>query len=305
MFCKFCGEERKDELTLNSHMSSCEENPEVKERIQVNGERIAMKNAFEKMRREATNIHDLLDSYVKYFAKQDIIITFESYPDRWDDCVSNSHNAPNGYSENWCGRDKDTPIGYPGWRGTWKGTIKSKNREDDMSNLFPGYFKTGTGSGGQNFRIEGVIFLYDFPQMHEEWKTNKGEVKQMANTFNSEIQHLNAEFNKKLNIHINKNNTILDIENTISDINTLINKIRESRDVIKSQLSKEFHEKNIFNIPNIDSAFINYEKLSKIGVSIQNSLSVEDEDIQFHVKKINVLHNMIYEYYNRHPEIFL
>jgi len=112
----------------------------------------------------------------------------------WDNSVSNSHHAPQGYKTNWAGKAKHTngtpvPRGYPGWYGrVWIRYTEEPESFDAGRNLerFRVYPGTG-GFGSYNGIWEKIcharfkarkshppcyswdckIFTYDFPNCTE------------------------------------------------------------------------------------------------------------------------------------------
>jgi len=157
------------------------------------------KAELEKIRKESRSIEELLGRAGKVWKSLGITVVFTNYPSCYSEKVSNSHNSPKGYKQNWTRNDK-LPYGYPGWTGRWEGYITIDRDISILSKvgfteLIRGvgiggcscnWLKTGIGSSGVNFRIDGMLFLYDFPAMHQQFK-NKGEdfallKKEHANT---------------------------------------------------------------------------------------------------------------------------
>jgi hypothetical protein len=83
----------------------------------------------------------------------------------WKEEVSNSHSAPLGKKDNWGGRKKDEPTGYPGWQGN----IRYRPTDYKTSDYYFGsdaWVGTGinTGSGGY-----ATTYYYDVKLFAEDW----------------------------------------------------------------------------------------------------------------------------------------
>lgn len=92
--------------------------------------------------------------------------------------TSNSHTCPDNGVTNWCERDKDAPIGYPGWNINIGGTLKRLLKHNDSYpyskalNLVG--IKTGTGGGGnEHWGYEASIFVEDWPGLGQGLVMNK------------------------------------------------------------------------------------------------------------------------------------
>jgi hypothetical protein len=104
---------------------------------------------------------------------------------RWSDSVSNSHSRPHNGVENWGGRVKDAPRGYPGWTGRVEWLVAWPQEFDGIylgGDLFSrGSFRsgrqrahTGTGGGGGMFyskkhECDVQKFSYDFRIYAADW----------------------------------------------------------------------------------------------------------------------------------------
>ena len=128
--CDYCNTTRQTEKGIKSHEATCKHNPAV---IETTKKLNTFDAAIEDIRVTAKTVPELLDRIQTFLRTQDIELTFTSTPYQWSDCVSNSHNSPKGYKQNWCGQGdaEGIPKGYPGWQGSWKGSIKyiSKTKE--------------------------------------------------------------------------------------------------------------------------------------------------------------------------------
>lgn len=87
---------------------------------------------------------------------------------RYDSHVSNSHSCPKGGVQNWCGRNKDDPTGYPGYSGDLSCSLIRKPRNDweyPAGKFFDWLgIHTGTGGGGnKNQGWDCKVFLGDWP----------------------------------------------------------------------------------------------------------------------------------------------
>lgn len=130
------------------------------------------------LRLEASSLTEAINLLVsKSKELYNLDIRLDSWPIRFG--IQNvMHSCPIGKRTNW-GSDPELPRGHLGWYGQWKGTIKgtwkgSFGRDkanwsdycDRWSNGFAG-FHTGTGCGGDEFDISGVIFMEDFPKIYK------------------------------------------------------------------------------------------------------------------------------------------
>ena len=82
----------------------------------------------------------------------------------WHSRVSNSHCAPLGGLQNWCGLNVNQPTGYPGWQGRIR-----FNTEGDFGGFFNDICRstginTGTGGGG------GGSYEYDVKLFEDDWQ---------------------------------------------------------------------------------------------------------------------------------------
>jgi hypothetical protein len=90
---------------------------------------------------------------------------------------SNSHSAPVGKPENW-NRFKDVPLGYPGWHGRLKGSLKRLSAHN-YSYPYNSCYKfiglnTGSGGGGnESHSYDVTIFLDDWPGLGSQFQVEE------------------------------------------------------------------------------------------------------------------------------------
>ena len=113
-------------------------------------------------------LNDPFDRNEKYYAENrlNFQIKIVKLTVRWDQHVSNSHNAPFNGVKNWCGRDKELPTGYPGWRGHI--TIQMTPINTFSSRVFENTgLNTGGGGGGGSglYGYEAIFFDSDWPEL--------------------------------------------------------------------------------------------------------------------------------------------
>jgi hypothetical protein len=106
----------------------------------------------------------------------------------WKEEVSNSHSAPLGKRDNWCGRNKDEPTGYPGWQGN----IRYRPTDYKTSDYYFGsdaWIGTGinTGSGGY-----ATTYYYDVKLFAEDWPAMKLS-HQCAARYKIMMEHTKSE----------------------------------------------------------------------------------------------------------------
>lgn len=160
------------------------------------------KRGIEDIRVTSTSIHEVVARLVALWGEHGIKVKFTSYPSTFSTTVSNSHNSPAGYAQNWIG-EAHLPRGYPGWAGSWKGVIEVMDSNSwphtpYFSNLINGevkglppvpWLKTGSGGGGDSFSYSGMLFLYDFPVMHEQFKQTGEEFKVLEVDYGYAVKH--------------------------------------------------------------------------------------------------------------------
>jgi hypothetical protein len=85
---------------------------------------------------------------------------------QWDDLCSNSHSAPKGKQQNWCGRSdaKGVPRGYPGFRGRIQFEI-GKHYTYSTDLLRGTGIHTGSGGGGNSSEYEVTLFAEEWPAL--------------------------------------------------------------------------------------------------------------------------------------------
>lgn len=154
----------------------------------------------EQIRLTATSPAHLIELLQAFWSKYGIKVAFKTYPNSFSLYISNSHNSPDGYKQNWAGRKtvEGIPTGYPGWCGVWEGDIEildsceiaQKNSHfstltgtwsSSIMNVW--YIQTGTGSGGTSFRYDGMLWLYDFPLMRKQMETKENKLEILKNEY--------------------------------------------------------------------------------------------------------------------------
>lgn len=307
MFCKYCGDDvGGTDALVKKHVAQCEKNPSVRAETKKRDKELKLRDGFEEIRLSAKSVDEIITRLVQCYKENGIEITFTEYPGRWSETVSNSHNTPKGYPSNWCGRgdDKGIPRGYPGWSGNWKGEI-IKGTSKYFSDIKPQWLKTGTGGGGQNFRYDGMLFLYDFPEMYKEWEAEGGVIKQKCDAFNKSLTEIHSNHKKERDSFINADESVIEIKSKIEKMRL----IQAQLDIFKNELiqnaTKRFHEANPVNIPEISSAFISYQKLNEVQKYIEEGKSIKLTDVKASILKSEKLFKEVLEYYEAHPEIFI
>lgn len=155
----------------------------------------------------------------------------------WSNKCSNSHSAPIGYQENWCGnRDKEgIPKGYPGWKGrikgklsAWKSLIGYGLYPEDKHGFgikIPG-LNTGSGGGGDLFQYELTLFVYDFPLIYKNFKESLDKRDLIEKQYNIRKAEDEAYIVKRQNFISNDEN-FKKVSNLINDNETQISKLKE------------------------------------------------------------------------------
>jgi hypothetical protein len=136
-----------------------------------------------KIRLTSKSINEVIENLKELFLEYGIKIAFHNYPSTFSIAVCNSHKAPIGYKTNWGKQKGDVPTSYPGFERRWSGNIEVVDKAKAKT-VFSGnhpsfgditdivdFLCTGSGNSGDNFSIDGMLWLYDFPLINEEYNS--------------------------------------------------------------------------------------------------------------------------------------
>lgn len=267
----------------------------------------------EEIRKTSKSIHEVILRLQNLWLEYGIKVVFTSYPSSFTHSASNSHSAPKGYPQNWGGKP-DKPKGYPGWVGTWEGkVITDKNiwgnglYFSDLVDSYGGIYwiKTGTGGGGDDFRFEGKLFLYDFPVMHKEFEDNGKAYTVLKNNYTDSVTGYYKTF-------INARDTSVKKEKQVEYINmlqkelvdlssTLDKKRKQTIDYYRGKFCDTYGVK--LEIPN--TMFVDDDALSTTITASNYSAAVPLPELESTVKRISELTEEINTYTINNPEQFI
>lgn len=275
----------------------------------------------EEIRNTATSPEHLIQLIETKFLEFGLQIIFEEYPSQYDLNVSNSHNSPKGYSQNWCGNNtkNGVPTGYPGWSGKFKGSVKIldnsffKEKEITLSDLTSWsnnsllwYINTGTGCPGKDFSIGGVLWVYDFPLIHEEFKNNLDEFH------NLEVDYLNFVKSYSKNFEIYRDDYIesdaeydrcIKYQKELNETQRILNqKIEQKKLFLKNEYNKKYGK--VIPIPS--KAFCrNTTEIMKIHGDLSFNANTPSPELEKLFSKLETLCEDINNYINENPEKFI
>ena len=93
----------------------------------------------------------------------DFFSDFVFHDMQFSSCVSNSHYAPDGKPRNWS-RDKNLPMGYPGWKGLAFLTTTYAPEGFMRDWLWGSRMHTGSGGGSKRkYQYEIALFAEEWP----------------------------------------------------------------------------------------------------------------------------------------------
>ena len=216
----------------------------------------------EKIRCESTNIHEVLVGLRSLWKSIGIYVTLNNYPANFKDKVSNSHNSPKGYKQNWRGVP-EIVKGYPGWSGNWAGTINVDKeiwkKEITFRHLRDGkiinkkcriprveWIKTCNGSSGSKFSIEGILFLYDFPKMKKEFENRGEDFKIIEYEYLDAIEEYYRRFQREKSDYIEQEQAVKKLQDYKTKLTKLtsivIEKESEAKEYFASQFCKNYNK---------------------------------------------------------------
>lgn len=226
---------------------------EYNEGQKIARERAAIKKSKEDFknapRMTATSIEDfrlkaieMINSWNKPYGVKLLELNFENV--KWNVKVSNSHSAPIGYQQNWCGnKDKDgVPNGYPGWEGRVTGKYSKDVPREGMSvsgsfcdSGIPG-LNTGTGGGFPSFGYDLKLFLYDFPLIHEQFKAQLNNREELVEKIRLR-EAADKQWESDQFEFVSSNAEYKHTQSLIDDYTTQITKLTEAKKLCEASLA--------------------------------------------------------------------
>lgn len=326
--CEYCGKLYKTEKGVAKHEEKCTKNPNHLIRKKEEKYKKYCTNEIEQIRQEATSPEHLIQLVEKFLLSKGIKITFTSYPSNFRLSVRNSHNSPKGYKQNWGGHsDKDgIPRGYPGWSGRWEGSIEVldkgilglKSNNISIDNLTTGgsfnddivprlwFIQTGSGSCGHDFSMDGMLWLYDFPKMNEEYEKNNGKFDIINEEYFSAMITYSELYNKEQSKFIKHNNTYNHLESLTEKLNAKSRELSKVKTELTKSLKNKFNKENGKEIPLPPSAFLeNNDAIMRLHENVSFKSKSEIPELKGIVSQIESLVNEIETYIKTKPEEFI
>lgn len=319
--CEFCGKYYKTKTGVTNHEKKCPKNPIFN---QQEREKEKVQEEVDKIRDEATSPEHLVQLLESFALKYGIELVFSNYPSRYNKNISNTHEAPQGYPKNW-DRDDKLPSGYPGFDGRWAGRIKIV----DESKL-PSYFKTssnfgfsdftghwsggvcnipfihtGSGSGGENFGYYGIIFIYDFPKMHQDFKDNGGEFEVLEDECQQSIQNYYKKFKDSREEYIEADNIIKQINYYQEKIKKFKGDLNSAYSKMHQHLTNKYNEEHAKPLPLPKNMFNNNETIKRIHCDMSYTSASVDPKLESLFERVKYYADSIERYKEVNPEIFI
>lgn len=284
--------------------------------MQINHKQIS--SELEKIRTTSENIHEVVQRLTKLWELIGIKVVFTSYPSEFTYSVSNSHNAPKGYSQNWK-RESDKPEGYPGWTGVWKGTItttdsKSWGTSLAFRNLIGSWgnkklpsctwIKTGTGSSGIDFNISGMLFLYDFPLMHKQFCDNKEEFKVLEKDYNNAIKKYHNKFLSARDNYIKTSPLNITLQELTKELEERLQDLNAYKVKMHNYHASKFCENYKVVVPKMPSMFIDDKAVREFITDTSYSNAIALPELSSTIQHIKSLSEKIENFVNTNPENF-
>lgn len=272
-------------------------------------------NLSSEIRKNATSLDDIITTLVDGLSKVGVNIEFLDYPCRYSDLISNSHSGPidyKKYPQNFS-RIPNKPSGYPGWSGTWKGTITVSEAADidtktlslhELSYLFR-FINTGTGCSGERFDISGKMFVFDFDKINENYEKHGTLDNYIINQYKKSLEQYNAEYSKNVSEYVNYNPGILKLNQTQRRIESILTKVRNKIADTCTEVENEFNRLYSVPIPRPPGPFISEEQIRTIYSKTTYKTSTPHPDLETTIKFIDEQVEKMDSIINQYPERFI
>ena len=166
------------------------------------------------------------------------------------------------------------------------------------------YMQSNGGSWGSNFRGSSIFWLYDFPKMHEEWKTNQDEYKLLSKDYDQKITTLSSEFQKAQDTWVKSQDSYLTTLSYSQQIDALTKELAGIRANTVKYLKNEYTTNNPIDLPTIPSAFIDnkaYQNAANLNVISQ----IDKPEIAVIFEQLQNLSQKLSTYKTDYPEYFI
>lgn len=269
-----------------------------------------IKKINERILEQSENFADVIEILVDGVKQLGIKLSFVGYPNVFSESVSNSHNAPNGYPQNWR-REDDKPKGYPGVHGRWHGKVelidtsyfKHTPSFSDISTLFS-FIKTGTGSSGKDFSQSGMMFVYDFPKIKELYEQDIGaQVSLLSNQYCNKIIDIGQKHDKLRRNYIRSDEKICEIEQTLSTLKQLTSDLTKTKINLETQLGHKFNEENKLKLDKAPPHFIQDDPRHELICA--NSSTHSNQEMVLLAEQANNIKKKMDELISNFPENFI
>ena len=274
----------------------------------------------EDIRVTSRSIHEVVKRLQDLWLSVGVKVTFTEYPNTFSDKVSNTHNAPQGYPQNWR-QEADTPKGYPGWSGTWSGTVAvlegSKVKKgiyfSDVVNDTWGkghlpnipWFNTGSGGGGENFQYSGMLFIHDFPKMNEEFEANGGHFQVMQREYCDTVDKYRREFKRHQDNAVEYSPENKTCTKMLKDLDDLMKNVRKMQKQAREHYASKFVQSYDVQLKQPTSIFIDDKLLEATNTLVSYNKTTPLPELESTVTYIEDLSTAIDDYKEEHPEVFI
>ncbi len=312
--CNYCDKQLTTEAGINRHEDKCTANPVI---IQAKSNMSGVGKEIDDIRLNATSPSDLFNRIEDFLSSKGIEVSFTAYPTKYNNLVSNSHDSPKGYRQNWCGRadDEGVPKGYPGWSGNLIGLVTVTDRSIlNLKENFPKKLSDIWGGWSDSlFKFPYIntcnqnckIYIYDFPKMHEKFKLGGKELTVKADKFNTHIQNYNDEFVRERNKHTENTNSFRTSARKITELEDILKKMRDLHGDIISKHNVDFADKYSVKVPILTETFINDELYSTMKNNISSHDVSKYKYLEDQYKYMDIALDDYIEYINDNSEVFV
>jgi hypothetical protein len=287
------------------------------------------KNTIEDIRVTSKTIHKVIKRLKDLWLKIGIRVSFNSYPGTFLYSIPNTHNSPKGFPQNF-ERKSDKPLGYPGWRGRWCGTIeilevnKVKCKRLSFTDLVSGdlpffkdistsdkprihWIKTGTGSSSNNhkFEYDGIMFIQDFPAMYQEFVDNGEDFKASKHEYMKKVDEYHAEFHRLKKDNSSNHPSIIYINELETELRWLLRDLTKTKEMVVDRIDNDFKKKYEIKLDDPGSILVQDHYVMEYMCDTDYMNDTPHPDLESTVLYIRKIQNKIREYIDTNPEEFI